>query len=87
MRLLSVASALPRHVCSQEQILERLEREWSTRHFNLERLRRLHENVLVGGRHLALSLEEYERIVAREGTSPLGWLQRMGARLQPRVGG
>lgn len=62
MRLVSVASALPGHVYSQEQILERLEREWSTRHFNLERLRRLHENVLVGGRHLALSLEEYDAL-------------------------
>ena len=61
MQLVSVASALPDHYYSQEAILERLEKEWGARHFNLDRLRRLHQNVLVGGRHLALPLEEYER--------------------------
>ncbi len=60
--LCAVGSALPRHFYPQDQILERLESEWAQRHFNLGRLRRLHENVLVGGRHLALPLEEYDRI-------------------------
>ena len=36
-----------------------LEERWGRQHFNVDRLRRLHENVLVGGRHLALPLEEY----------------------------
>jgi alkylresorcinol/alkylpyrone synthase len=32
---------------------------WGRRHHNVERIERLHRNVLVGGRHLALPLEEY----------------------------
>ena len=56
----AVASALPAHFYDQETLLDRLEREWGGRHFNTERLRRLHENVLVGGRHLALPLERYD---------------------------
>ena len=35
---------------------------WSRRHFNLDRLEQLHRSVLVGGRHLALPMEEYESI-------------------------
>lgn len=62
MRISSVASALPANFYDQEAILSRLEREWGGRHFNLDRLRRLHENVLVGGRHLALPLEEYDAL-------------------------
>lgn len=60
MRIAAVGQALPDHYYDQETLLERLERQWSKRHYNLERLRALHHNVLVGGRHLALPLEEYE---------------------------
>lgn len=62
MRIASVASALPDHFYDQEAILSRLEQEWGGRHFNKDRLRRLHQNVLVGGRHLALPLEEYDAL-------------------------
>ncbi len=62
MRIAAVERALPRHYYDQQTLLSRLEREWSTRHYNLDRLRRLHENVLVGGRHLALRLEDYDRL-------------------------
>lgn len=55
----AVASALPPHFYDQETLLDRLEHEWGGRHFNTARLRSLHENVLVGGRHLALPLERY----------------------------
>lgn len=58
----AVASALPEHFYDQETLLERLEREWSGRHFNTSRLRSLHENVLVGGRHLAVPLERYDEL-------------------------
>lgn len=39
-----------------------LKDHWGQAHHNLERLDRLHHNVLVGGRHLALPLEEYREL-------------------------
>ena len=62
MRIASVGAALPPHFYDQETILARLEGAWAERHYNLERLRALHHNVLVGGRHLALPIEEYETL-------------------------
>ena len=62
MRIAAVGAALPRHYYDQEEILDRFEREWGERHYNLERLRRLHHNVLVGGRHLAVPIEEYDAL-------------------------
>lgn len=62
MRILSVGSGFPRHYYDQEELLAALRRFWGERHFNLERLERLHRNVLVGGRHLALPIEEYDRL-------------------------
>jgi alkylresorcinol/alkylpyrone synthase len=59
-RIAAVGAALPPHFYDQEEILDRLQREWSQRHYNVERLRRLHHNVLVGGRHLAVPIEEYD---------------------------
>ncbi len=62
MRIAAVASALPRHYYDQETLVEALRRHWARRHHNLERLEQLHRNVLVGGRHLALPLEEYDSL-------------------------
>ncbi len=59
MKIAAVRSALPPHFYDQETLVARLEEEWKVRHFNSARLRKLHENVLVGGRHLALPIEEY----------------------------
>lgn len=60
MRIAAVGRALPEHYYPQEVLSEALKRHWARRHHNLERLDALHRNVLVGGRHLALPLEEYE---------------------------
>lgn len=60
MRILSVGSGFPRHYYEQGELLAALGELWARRHYNLDRLRRLHENVLVGGRHLALPIEAYE---------------------------
>ncbi|HYG62430.1 MAG TPA: 3-oxoacyl-[acyl-carrier-protein] synthase III C-terminal domain-containing protein [Thermoanaerobaculia bacterium] len=60
MRIAAVGRALPPHYYDQQTLLEALRRRWSDRYFNLERLERLHQNVLVGGRHLALPIEEYD---------------------------
>ena len=62
MRIAAVGSALPPHYYNQATLLEAFKRRWAKRHHNLDRLERLHNNVLVGGRHLALPLEEYDEL-------------------------
>lgn len=60
MKIAAVGRALPPHYYDQQTLLAALQRRWADRFFNPERIERLHRNVLVGGRHLALPLEEYE---------------------------
>ncbi len=62
MRIAAVGRAFPPHYYDQETLIDALRRRWADRFFNPERLERLHKNVLVGGRHLALPLEEYEQL-------------------------
>lgn len=62
MKIAAVGTALPPHFYDQATLLAALERRWKDRLFNPERLQRLHANVLVGGRHLALPIEEYDRL-------------------------
>lgn len=59
MRIAAVGSSLPPHYYDQATLLAALKSRWAGRYYNLERLERLHANVLVGGRHLALPIEEY----------------------------
>ncbi|HEX2251673.1 MAG TPA: 3-oxoacyl-[acyl-carrier-protein] synthase III C-terminal domain-containing protein [Thermoanaerobaculia bacterium] len=62
MKIASVGSAFPPHYYDQDTLLGALRETWRGRHHNLARLERLHKNVLVGGRHLALPIEEYGRL-------------------------
>ena len=62
MRIAAVGHGLPPHYYDQETLLGALRAQWADRHYNPERLERLHHNVLVGGRHLALPIEEYARL-------------------------
>ena len=62
MTIAAVGAAFPPHYYDQERLLEAFRAHWARRHHNLDRLEALHRNVLVGGRHLALPLEEYERL-------------------------
>ena len=62
MRIAAVGSALPEHFYDQETLLAAFREQWAERYYNLDRLEKLHRNVLVGGRHLALPLEEYPKI-------------------------
>jgi alkylresorcinol/alkylpyrone synthase len=62
LKIAAVGSALPPHYYDQETLLAALRSRWSDRYFNLDRLERLHKNVLVGGRHLALPIEEYDEL-------------------------
>lgn len=59
-RILSAAGALPPHYAEQEALVAAFRGLWGKEHFNLARLEQLHRSVRVGGRHLALPLEEYE---------------------------
>ncbi|HBL29900.1 MAG TPA: type III polyketide synthase [Acidobacteria bacterium] len=59
MRVAAVGRALPPHFYDQDILLQALSERWGTRFFNPERLERLHKSLLIGGRHLALPLEEY----------------------------
>ncbi|GMR22786.1 MAG: 3-oxoacyl-[acyl-carrier-protein] synthase III C-terminal domain-containing protein [Acidobacteriota bacterium] len=62
MRIASVGTAFPKNYYSQEALSANLKQFWAKRHHNLERLDQLHQNVLVGGRHLALPIEEYLKL-------------------------
>ena len=75
MRIASVGKAFPPHYYDQDALLEALRRVWSKRFFNQDRLDSLHRNVLVGGRHLALPLEEYEQRVTSWGAANDAWIE------------
>lgn len=60
MHISAVGKAFPPHYYDQGQLLSALKAEWAQEHHNPARLDRLHQNVLVGGRHLALPIEEYD---------------------------
>ena len=53
---------MPEHYYDQETLLSAFREQWAERYFNVGRLEKLHRNVLVGGRHLALPMEEYPKI-------------------------
>ncbi len=60
MRIASVGRALPGNHYDQEQLLAALGKLWAGRFHNPTRLEQIQRNTLVGGRHLALPIEEYE---------------------------
>jgi alkylresorcinol/alkylpyrone synthase len=62
MIVAAVGHAFPPHYYDQDQLLEAFRTLWLSKHYNPERLERLHKNVRVSGRHLALPLEEYQRL-------------------------
>lgn len=62
MKIAAVGKAFPPHYYPQEELLEAFRRVWSSKVANHKRLDSLHRNVLVGGRHLALPLGEYETL-------------------------
>ena len=59
MRIASAASAFPKHYYSQKFLLEQLQEYWGDRLRNPQLLARLHRNVTVEGRYLALPTEKY----------------------------
>ncbi len=61
-RILSVERALPPHFVGQDTLLAAFRDLWGQKHFNLDRLEQLHRAVRVGGRHLALPLDQYRSL-------------------------
>ncbi len=61
-RIVSVGRALPPHRYEQEELIAAFLAHWGDRVHNTARLERLHRNVLVGGRNLALPMEAYPRL-------------------------
>jgi alkylresorcinol/alkylpyrone synthase len=59
MRIASAASAFPKHYYSQKFLLEKLQEYWGDSLRNPQMLQRLHRNVTVEGRHLAMPPEKY----------------------------
>jgi len=58
----SVATSLPKHYASQEEIIEAFKKHWANKYFNLDRIEELHRAVQVGGRYLAVPIQELERM-------------------------
>lgn len=58
-RVAAVSRAFPPHYYDQDTLIRAFRDAWGQQHYNLDRLEALHRHVLVGGRHLALPLEDY----------------------------
>jgi alkylresorcinol/alkylpyrone synthase len=62
MRIASAASAFPKHYYSQKFLLAQLQQYWGEQLKNPQLLERLHRNVTVDGRYLAIPTEQYYEI-------------------------
>ena len=54
-----MGTALPANWVDQETLISVFREHWAREHFNVERIEELHRSVQVGGRYLALPLEQY----------------------------
>ena len=59
MKIASAASAFPKNYYPQKVLLEKLQEYWGDQLRNPQMLARLHKNVAVEGRHLAMAPEKY----------------------------
>lgn len=62
MHIAAVTSVLPDHYYDQEALITTVRDHCTGRYHNLDRIESIYRNTLVGGRHLALPMEEYERL-------------------------
>jgi alkylresorcinol/alkylpyrone synthase len=61
MHIVSVGTALPPHHVDQDTLIAAFEGLWAREHHNARRVRQLHQAVQVGGRYLALPMDDYAR--------------------------
>ncbi len=62
MKIAGVGVAFPPNYYEQDKLLAAFTQRWEGSHFNTARLERLHQSVMVGGRHLALPIDEYDQL-------------------------
>lgn len=62
MHLAAVGTALPPHRYEQAELVDALTRYWAAQHHNPRRVAQFHQAVQVGGRNLALPLQDYEAL-------------------------
>lgn len=62
VQIAAVGRAFPPNYYSQEDLLGEFKRIWERQFRNVGRLERIHRNALVSGRHLALPIDEYEKL-------------------------
>ncbi|MCZ6725720.1 MAG: type III polyketide synthase [Acidobacteria bacterium] len=74
MNIAGVGHAFPSNFYTQTELLAAAEAQWGDQLFNTDRLARLFDNVLVGGRHLALPLDEYPAL-ASFGAANDAWIR------------
>ncbi len=74
MRIAGVGHAFPPHFYSQPELIAAAEAQWADKLFHRERIQQLFSNVLVGGRHLSLPLEEYAEL-ENFGQANDAWIQ------------
>ena len=70
MRIAAVHGTLPDHYYDQDALISAFIQQWSEAHHNVDRLARLHRAVAVGGRHLALPMEDYPDLTLDGPTTP-----------------
>lgn len=59
MQIAALGTAAPPHYYDQEALLTAFQAAWAQQHHNPRRVEQLHRAVQVGGRHLALPMEDY----------------------------
>jgi alkylresorcinol/alkylpyrone synthase len=59
MRIAAVGHALPKNYYEQDELIAVLRAHWAERYHNVARIEAVHKNALVGGRHLALRMDQY----------------------------
>ncbi len=74
MRLAGVGTGFPPHYYDQATLLAELKELWAENNRNPATLDRLHRNVLVNGRHLALPLDAY-RVLKNWGEANDAWIR------------
>ncbi|MFZ8932820.1 MAG: type III polyketide synthase [Bacteriovoracaceae bacterium] len=62
----SIETSFPKNYYEQQELINHLSTYWKEKVFNLDRVKAIHKNVLVQGRHLALEPKEYFNLLDME---------------------